>query len=319
MKTGIVIGKFFPLHKGHIALFNRSLYFCDRLLVVVFGNYPCRFTLGSSFDVVFDSFKGITQLEFNSNEGISRIYADHLKKNYSFDIILGNEQYARYMAEYIGCEYQIINTDVPYHATDIRNDIFNKFDCIADQVKPCFTLKACLIGTGSTYKSTLAESLGKQYINSIVVPEYGKDFVASNLDKDLSLLRKKHFDMITNTHSNMLQQAIGNTPVVIMDTDFLTSMFWCKKYFGSTNKSWENNKISPDFYILSGQNGAVYTKDFCNDYAGHKPEEEIELFNFYNDNTDKQIYYVDGSFENRFRQITKIIDVEMKNKLNYVI
>jgi HTH-type transcriptional repressor of NAD biosynthesis genes len=35
MKTGFVLGKFMPLHKGHIGLFDFARRHCDRLLIIV--------------------------------------------------------------------------------------------------------------------------------------------------------------------------------------------------------------------------------------------------------------------------------------------
>jgi HTH-type transcriptional repressor of NAD biosynthesis genes len=35
MKTGLVLGKFLPLHKGHMALVDFALRHCDQLIVLL--------------------------------------------------------------------------------------------------------------------------------------------------------------------------------------------------------------------------------------------------------------------------------------------
>jgi HTH-type transcriptional regulator, transcriptional repressor of NAD biosynthesis genes len=315
--TGIVIGKFYPLHKGHLELFQNALKYCDKLIVVVFGSSACKFTLNDKrITVKYDSFAGVNQIKFESNAGISRLYAQHLKDNYEFDTIFGHELYTKYIADYIGCAYKIVNSSVNEHATEIRQDIHNKFFLLAEEIKQYFSLKICLIGTGSVYKSTLTEKLSNQYKNSISIPEYGKEFVRNELSQNINLLKFEHFDNIIKHHSILIKDALGKQPLIILDTDYLTSEFWCNKYFSKFNQELTKYRIEPDFYVLCGQDGAKYTQDFCNDYDNHKRAEEIELINFYNANTKKPIYYVDGNLRDRLKLIEQTIKLEFDKKLS---
>jgi cytidyltransferase-like protein len=316
---GLVVGKFHPLHKGHLELFQNALKYCDKLVVVVFSQDDYKVeVVDERIQVIRDTFPDIKQPEFKSSRGISRIYANYLKQTYTFDILLGNEQYVKYMAEWIGCKYKIIGSNFRWHAIDIKKDIWNKFQFIADNVKPVYSLTLCLIGTGSTYKTTLSVKLHQHFKQSMLIPEHGKDFVQFSLSSDISRLKASHFDTIIEEHCNLIKKSMWKSPLLILDTDFLTSKFWCLKYFGQFNDTLNSFQIKPDIYVLCGQEGAEYTKDFCNDYENHKPEEEIELYDFYHNHTDRPIYYIDGNFKERLRSIQKIIMLELNKKIGLI-
>jgi HTH-type transcriptional regulator, transcriptional repressor of NAD biosynthesis genes len=317
--VGLVIGKFHPLHKGHLGLFQNSLQYCEKLLVVVFNKSEYKIEANDDrVEVIYDSFEGLQQIEFRSSKGISRIFAEYLKQNYRFDILFGNEQYVKYMADWIGCKYKIVGSDFKWHANDIKHDIWNKFEHIAEVSKRDFSLNLCLIGTGSTYKTTLSNSLKKYYKSSILIPEIGKEFVKTTLSGDLNKLVAEHFDTIIKSHFKQINNSIGKSPLVIRDTDYLTSKFWCLKYFNVFKDELDKYYLEPDIYILCGQEGAKYTKDFCNTYDQHKAEEEIELFNFYHQHTKKPIFYVDGNYKNRLKLIRKIVVLELDRKISVV-
>jgi HTH-type transcriptional repressor of NAD biosynthesis genes len=153
MKTGLIIGKFMPFHKGHISLIDFGLKNCDKLIIGVCSLKSEPIDGDIRYKWLSDYYKDnekvkvihITEELPNSSESsksISKIWAEYLKKLLpEVNIIFASEQYAQYVAEYMNIDYKIYDTDrtiVPISATIIRNNPFKHWSYIPDIVKPYY-------------------------------------------------------------------------------------------------------------------------------------------------------------------------------------
>ncbi len=179
MKKGLVIGKFLPLHKGHIALIEFALQHCDYLTVLV-----CYFEK--------EIIPGEIRLEwlnesFARNERVTNIafpYNDDELPNTSvssketallwaraisgkiplIDIVFSSETYGDFLAEYFNCEHLLFDQArkmFPIAASQIMKDPFLYWDFLANATRPFFVKKIAVAGTESTGKTTITEKLAK--------------------------------------------------------------------------------------------------------------------------------------------------------------
>jgi HTH-type transcriptional repressor of NAD biosynthesis genes len=273
-KCGVVIGKFMPLHTGHIYLIEFAKNFVDDLTVLV-DNLPSdvdTMTLNDRVDIVKKTFpninvKGIdvvTYQEPSDAPDFWECWRDYIIRNVGKkpDYIIGSMDYIKKLAEVIGCEYIMIDknrTHLPISATIIRNSIMDYLNgnkenffkvrgFIPEETNNYLTRDIFIVGGESTGKSTLARSLAKQ-LSTVYVNEYAIDYINEHgrdlKEKDLLMIARGQLALqkTLRKESNLF---------CIHDTDIITSKIWYKKFFGNEHPYFDETiKSQPDgFYIL---------------------------------------------------------------------
>jgi len=156
MKRGLVIGKFMPLHKGHIALIDFALDNCDELIVLVSASDDEPIPGNQRLEWLAETFKdnqrvipmllnydeAILPSTLQTMEGISRAWADYLKKKLpAIDVIFASEAYGAYMGRFLNCEDVIFDQPrkmLPVSPGEILKDPFAYWEYLPDAVKPYF-------------------------------------------------------------------------------------------------------------------------------------------------------------------------------------
>ncbi|PWK76425.1 cytidyltransferase-like protein [Mucilaginibacter oryzae] len=140
MKRGLVIGKFLPLHMGHMALIGYALEHCDELVVLVGatddepvpGNARLEWLKQTYADndrvkpVLLNYEEAMLPEATVSVENMSRLWASYLKKQLPhIDVIFASESYGAYMGRFLDCESVIYEEPckvVPVAAERIRQE-----------------------------------------------------------------------------------------------------------------------------------------------------------------------------------------------------
>jgi len=104
-KTGLVIGKFAPLHKGHQFLIGRALEKCDRLIVLVYDvpemtRVPVEVRMGwirrlyPEIDVIN---AGVGPKKIGDSPEVNRLHIDYAKSKLpsgaKIDFVFSSEDY----------------------------------------------------------------------------------------------------------------------------------------------------------------------------------------------------------------------------------
>jgi HTH-type transcriptional repressor of NAD biosynthesis genes len=194
MSVGMVLGKFHPLHIGHIALIEFAKKHCDELIVLVCASDKELIAGSTRLEWIQDSFKNITGIKpilLNyseqelpntsvSSKETSKIWATKLKARLpKIDIIFSSETYGDYLAEFMECRHLAFEPDrntFNTSSTEISSNIFKHWSYLADSAKPYFVKRVCIYGTESTGKSTLTEKLA-DYFQTTFVPEMARDII----------------------------------------------------------------------------------------------------------------------------------------------
>lgn len=114
MSIGLVLGKFSPLHIGHIGLIEFARTQCDELVVLVCASYKESIPGSTRLKWLQESFKNFssikpTLLNYSEEElpntsvssrEVSNVWAEKLKTNLpKIDVIFSSEIYGDYLAE----------------------------------------------------------------------------------------------------------------------------------------------------------------------------------------------------------------------------
>lgn len=273
-KSGVVIGKFMPLHTGHIHMIEFAKNFIDDLTVLV-DNLPNgldTMTLEDRTAIVKKTFPHInvkaidipTYQDPSESPDFWEFWRDCIVRNVGKkpDYIIGSMDYIKPLADVIGCEF-IMNdkarSHVPISATVIRNaiqhylngdheDFFKIKDFIPTVTNDYLTRDIYIVGGESTGKSTLAHNLANQ-LQTIYVNEYAIDYIGEH-GRDLN-----EDDLLNIARGQLaLQKTLRRESNLfcIHDTDLITSKIWYKKFFGVEHTNFDDliSRQQNGFYIL---------------------------------------------------------------------
>lgn len=317
MKRGLVIGKFMPVHEGHLALIRFAIQHCDELMVSMSyqENDPIPGPLRYSW--LKEIFQYEQKVKVNSvvddfdDESLpwrdrTRIWADFLLSQYgTIDVVVSSEEYGPFLARHLNAahiSFDVARKKVPIQASSIRLKPLENWNFIPKEVRPYFVKKVCFYGPESTGKSVMARYLAEVYQTEFV-PEVAREIVSSN-DFTLDDIIKIGYEQIERT---LLKSKTANR-ILFCDTDLITTQIYCRHYLG---------EVPPILYDLEKQ--IIYDQYFLFDIdvpwvvdgmrdLGNR---RIEMFNVFKEELEKRnIPYklVRGSYLQRQEFVRAEID-----------
>jgi len=260
-KIGVVFGKFYPLHTGHIYLIQRACSQVDELHIVMGFDEPRDRQLFENSSMsqqptVSDRLRWLLQtFKYQKNirihafneEGMEPyphgwdVWSRGIKAFMSQQGVEPNTIYtseaqdAPQYREHLGIDTVLIDPQRSFMSisgTQIRQNPFRYWDYIPTEVKPFFVRTVAILGGESSGKSTLVNKLANIF-NTTSAWEYGRDYVFSHLGGDEMALQYSDYDKIALGQAQYIDFAVKYAnKVAIIDTDFVTTQAFCKKYEG---------------------------------------------------------------------------------------
>ena len=326
MKTynsGLVIGKFYPFHKGHEYLIQTALDNSEKVTVIVCQTKGYKIPAKIRASWIKNTFPEATvkifnhdkSLDSNSTE-ISKIWADITVNflGYIPDCVFSSEEYGVPYAKYMGSEHMLVDLPrqhVPISATKIRGDIVKNWNYLSLEAKAYFAKKIVVVGAESTGTTTLARELAKR-LNTVWVPEYGRTYFEGKMTGDqLNNWQTAEFVHIAKVQ-NTMEEALAKqaNKVLICDTNSFATEIWHERYLGIESKEVKkiSSKMTADLYIVTNTD-IPFVQDGTRD-GQHLRQKMHERFVAVLKERKQNFIVVSGSVENRVResvlQINKI-------------
>lgn len=261
MKRGLVIGKFMPVHHGHIALINFASAQCDELIVSMSFTPHDPIDHNLRFAWISEIFKDVPNVKLNQipdnfdDESLplterTRLWAAAIQKIYPpIDIVFSSENYGEPFANNLGAQHKLFDIrrkQNPVSATQIRSHPFAHWSFIPAVVRPFFVKKVCFFGPESTGKSSLAISMAKRYQTDFV-PEVAREMITVNdftVDDIIAIgqAQTKRVHDKTRTANKLL----------FCDTDLITTQIYSQHYLNTIPDILFQleNEIHYDLYFL---------------------------------------------------------------------
>ncbi|CAN5704491.1 nicotinamide-nucleotide adenylyltransferase [soil metagenome] len=317
MIRGLVIGKFMPVHKGHIALINFAAAKCDELIVSMSyaNNDPINFELRFEWlKTIFAEQPHIKvhtiKDDFNDEALLlsfrTELWAKRMKEYYpSIDIIFSSENYGAPFAISLGAKHIVFDVDrrtVPVSATLIRTKPLTYWDYIPKTVQPFFLKKICFYGPESTGKTTMAKMMAER-CQTTWVPEAARELLVSNEFSVDDIIR------IGITHDNYIaEKSATANRVLFYDTDVLTTQIYAKHYFGFVPSILFEleQKTSYDIYFLMDID-IPWIEDHLRDH-GERREEMMHLFKAELEKRNIPLILISGDHKERKMKVRNEID-----------
>ena len=317
MKRGLVIGKFMPIHNGHIALINFAASQCDELIISMSFTPADRIDPVVRFEWIREIFKDQPKIkpaiiadDFD-NETLplnnrTNIWAIRMREVYpKIDILFSSEFYGEPFAANLDAKHILFDEPrkfIPVSATLIRANPFQYWGFIPKVVRPYFVKKICFYGPESTGKSTMAEKMAMHY-QTTFVPEVAREFINSNDIKIDHIIKIG----VAQTERVKEKTKVANK-IIFCDTDLITTKIYSRYYLNEIPDILNDleNEIRYDLYFLLDID-VEWVADHLRDFGDRR----LEMFNLFKDELEKRgINYIQicGNYAEREEKIKKIID-----------
>jgi HTH-type transcriptional repressor of NAD biosynthesis genes len=239
-RTGVVIGKFYPPHKGHHYLINTALAQCDHVAVLACWK--------PEHTIPIDVRVACLREEHPAAEIIA--VADRLADDDTLgwaaetvrilgcvpDAVFTSEAYGDPYAAAMGSTHVSVDparAAVPCSGTLVRANPLAHLNCLAPAMRAYYVKRICVLGAESTGTTTLAQALAAHY-RTAWVPEYGREYCEEKWRRGYDdTWTTDEFVHIAREQLRR-EDAAARTAnrVLICDTDAFATCLWHERYLG---------------------------------------------------------------------------------------
>jgi HTH-type transcriptional repressor of NAD biosynthesis genes len=207
---GLVVGKFYPPHRGHLHLISEAARQCDRVTVLAMAarqetvpladrvawlraacaGRPGVTVTGAACDVPVDFGDDAI---WAAQVAVMRA-ALELAGPPAPDAVFSSESYGAQLAARLGARPVAVDPDraaVPVSARQIRADLAGRWADLAGPAQAGLATRVVVVGAESTGTSTVAQQLaaacaarGGAFARTACVPEAGRDYTATKWERD---------------------------------------------------------------------------------------------------------------------------------------
>jgi HTH-type transcriptional regulator, transcriptional repressor of NAD biosynthesis genes len=258
---GLIVGKFYPPHRGHKYLINTARAQVDELSVIICrkpGEIPDG-ALRAAWLREIHPDVNVLLIDDTLDANDSQVWAENSIRWLGFtpDVVFTSEDYGDRFAACLSCRHVQVDKSrmtVPISATRVRTDPLACWDYLEPPVRAHYAKRVCLVGAESTGKTTLAQGLAAHY-ETVWVPEFGREESERKLAQDGCYIWKSDdFAHIAQTQCDMENAAARQANrVLICDTDAFATSIWHRRYMGERSPEVEEiatRHRSPDLYLL---------------------------------------------------------------------
>jgi NadR type nicotinamide-nucleotide adenylyltransferase len=179
---GLVVGKFYPPHRGHKHLIDTAQSLVDELHVIVCdrpGEAPAAPLRAAWLREIHPAAR-VHLIDDRYDADDSAVWAANSVRVLGFvpDVVFTSEDYGDRFAACLGCRHVSVDRArqaVPISGTAVRADPLGNWDYLEPPVRGYYAVRVVLIGAESTGKTTLARDLADAF-GTVWLPEYGRTY-----------------------------------------------------------------------------------------------------------------------------------------------
>jgi NadR type nicotinamide-nucleotide adenylyltransferase len=260
MIRGLVIGKFYPPHRGHSYLIDTALSQSDKLDVLVCDSPSYRISADTRMRWLrhVHPHANIRVIADIGKDDDSQAWAKHTLKflGYTPDIVFTSEDYGKPYAAAMGCKHQLVDRvrkTVPISGTQIRADVHTNWQFLSPVVRATFCKRICVVGAESTGTTTLARALARHYA-TFWVPEYGRMYTEAMLSAGPDVAWDAADFMFIADQQQILEDKLAgkSNGLLICDTNAAATHVWRRRYLGSYDTALKQYTNKPyALYIIT--------------------------------------------------------------------
>ncbi|QYN41583.1 multifunctional transcriptional regulator/nicotinamide-nucleotide adenylyltransferase/ribosylnicotinamide kinase NadR [Gilliamella sp. ESL0443] len=282
-RVGLIFGKFYPLHSGHIYLIEKALTQVDELHVMLGceatrdkqlfekSRLPRQPQVSDRFSWLKDTFKDRHNIHIyiSDETGINyypngwKEWSDSIKHILSENkiepsvVFTSEPQDVTEHERYFGCPVVVIDANrefVNISATKIRENPYQNWSFIAQAARPFFVKKVAIIGHDkfNELPVKLANIYNTQYVSNGYI---------NYIQREISTLENKRYLSendylrIAMLHVERMSKSLENTNKLLFTSiDFGTLSNYYEQIFGKSNEVLIGLKSSYQFDLIIHEN-----------------------------------------------------------------
>ncbi len=264
MTLGLVVGKFYPPHRGHKHLIDTARRQVDRL-VVILAHHPSQKIPGELRKAWLEEIHPNCEIHLvpDELENDSQPWAEWTIRflGRSPDVVFTSEVYGEAYAGFMNCRHVSVDRErktVPISGTAVRDSPLEHLDFLDPCVRAHFVRRVVLIGAESTGKTTLAAELAETF-GTVWVPEYGREYwerkvAGLSMTGPLPGWTSDEFVHIA-AEQQRRENAAARTAnrVLFADTNAFATGTWHERYMGGRSASVDaiGRRDRVDLYLLA--------------------------------------------------------------------
>ncbi|MGY0399784.1 MAG: multifunctional transcriptional regulator/nicotinamide-nucleotide adenylyltransferase/ribosylnicotinamide kinase NadR [Ostreibacterium sp.] len=264
-KVGVIFGKFYPVHTGHINMIYEAFTQVDELHIVVCSESARDLRLFKDSRIkkmptIEHRLRWIQQIfKYQSptirvhhliednlpiyphgwTEWASRVKQLYKQRGFTPSIVFSSEiQDVENYKKHLDLAVSLIDPNRNFlniSATKIRKHPFEYWKFIPKEVRPFFAKTIAILGGESSGKSVLVSKLSNVF-NTTSAWEYGREYIFEHLGGDEQALQYIDYPRIANGHLRYVEFAVRHAHrVAFIDTDYITTQAFCIQYEGKAH------------------------------------------------------------------------------------
>ena len=243
MTMGLVVGKFYPPHRGHKYLIDTARRQVDRL-VVYLPHHPTQVIPGELRQAWLEEIHPDCEIHLVDDIGSddSQKWADLTVAYFGRapDVVFSSEEYGPRYAACMGSRHVMVDMSrntVPCSGTKVRAAPLENLEFLEPCVRGYFVRRVVLIGAESTGKTTMTQELAKHYSTECVL-EYGREYWEKKvaglpMDGPLPGWTEDEFVHIASEQQRRENTAARTAnKVLFCDTNAFATGTWHERYRG---------------------------------------------------------------------------------------
>lgn len=259
---GLVVGKFYPPHRGHQLLIDAALAGADEVHVVVCDrpgeNPPAALRAAWLREIHPAARVHVIDDRYDADDSAVWAAACTQLLGFAPDVVFTSEDYGERFAACLGCRHVLVDRArlaVPVSGTAVRADPLGNWDYLEPPVRGFYAKRVVLVGAESTGKTTLATALAAVF-DTAWVAEYGREHWEAKIARgDLNFWRPHEFADIAREQCTREDAAARLcNRVLICDTDAFATRVWFKRYLSAWSPEVDAIAAAhrrPDLYLLT--------------------------------------------------------------------
>lgn len=261
-RRGLIVGKFYPPHRGHKHLIETARAQVDDLTVIVCrkdGESPAGELRAAWLREMHPDVR-VLVIDDTYDAQDSRVWAENSIRwlGRAPDVVFTSEDYGDEFARHLGCRHVQVDrarAAVPVSATRVRRDPLGCWEFLEPTVRGFYAARVCVVGAESTGKTTLSQDLARHF-QTVWVPEYGREYSERKLAGGGGYdFRTEEFAHIAERQCEMEEEAARRAnKVLVCDTDAFATSIWHRRYMGARSPEVEElaaRRRRPDLYLLT--------------------------------------------------------------------
>lgn len=261
-RRGLIVGKFYPPHRGHKHLIDTARAEVDELFVIVCGREgesPAGELRAVWVQEIHPDAR-VLYIDDTYDAQDSRVWAENSLRliGRAPDVVFTSEDYGDEFARHLGCRHVQVDRPraaVPVSGTRVRADPLGCWEFLEPPVRGFYAARVCVVGAESTGKTTLAQDLARHF-GTVWVPEYGREYSEQKLAAEGGYrFRSEEFAHIAARQCELEEEAARRAnKILICDTDAFTTAVWHRRYMGARSPEVEElaaRHRRPDLYLLT--------------------------------------------------------------------